>query len=42
MSIQRKLQVADVYNRINRLKEEEKLIHVEMKQFYCLFRRNHS
>ena len=37
MSIQRKLQVADVYNRINRLKEEEKLIHVEMKQFIVYF-----
>lgn len=38
ISIQCKLQVADVYNRINRLKEEVKLLHVEMKQFIIYFK----
>ena len=38
MSIQHKLQVADVYNRINRLKEEERLLYAEMKQFIVHFK----
>ena len=38
MSIQHKLQVADVYNRINRLKEEERLLYAEMKQFIVYFK----
>ena len=38
ISIQRKLQVADLYNRINRLKEEEKLLFTEMKQFIIYFK----
>ena len=38
MSIQQKLQVADVYNRIGRLKEEQKLLFVEMKQFIVYFK----
>ena len=38
MSIQQKLQVADMYNRISRLKEEQKLLFVEMKQFIIYFK----
>jgi len=38
MSIQHRLQVADVYNRIYRLKEEERLLYAEMKQFIVYFK----
>ena len=38
ISTHQKLQIAEAYNNLQRLKEEEKLLQIEMKQFISTFK----